>query len=62
MKKMAFITNYFEEFNFESGGERAFYEFVKKYIDEGNVVDIYCTKHKTPKHKNELNENYSINK
>lgn len=48
MKKMAFITNYFEETNFESGGERAFYEFVKKFIDEGNVVDIYCTKHKTP--------------
>lgn len=62
MKKMAFITNYFEEFNFESGGERAFYEFVKKYIDEGNVVDIYCTKHKTPKELRHLpiNELFEI--
>ena len=31
---MAFITNYFEEFNFESGGERAFYEFVKKFNNQ----------------------------
>lgn len=49
MKKIALITNVFEEVNFGSGGERVFYEFVKKFIDEGNIVDLYCTKHKTPK-------------
>ena len=30
MKKIALITNVFEEVNFGSGGERVFYEFIKK--------------------------------
>lgn len=55
MKKVALITNVFEEVNFGSGGERVFYEFVKKFINEGCEVDIYCTKHKTPKELRHLN-------
>ena len=60
MKKIALITNVFEEVNFGSGGERVFYEFVKKFISDGNIVDLYCTKHKTPKHLRHLKINELI--
>ena len=60
MKKIALITNVFEEVNFGSGGEKVFYQFVKKFIDEGNIVDLYCTKHKTPKELRHLKINELI--
>ncbi|MDD3150616.1 MAG: glycosyltransferase family 4 protein [Candidatus Gastranaerophilales bacterium] len=42
--KLAFIINVFREDNFHSGGERLYYEFVKKAIQDGHTVDLYCTK------------------
>ena len=42
-KKLAFIINVFREDNFHSGGERLFYELVKRAIENGWLVDLYCT-------------------
>lgn len=43
MKKLAFIINVFVENDFHSGGERLFYELVKKAVNDGCIVDLYCT-------------------
>jgi len=43
MKKLAFVINVFREDNFHSGGERLFYELVKRAVEQGCEVDLYCT-------------------
>lgn len=43
MKKIAFVINVFREDGFHSGGERVFYELVNRAVNNGCVVDLYCT-------------------
>lgn len=43
MKKLAFVINVFRENDFHSGGEKLFFELVNRSINDGNLVDLYCT-------------------
>jgi len=43
MKKLAFVINVFREDGFHSGGERVFYELVNRAVEQGCIVDLYCT-------------------
>lgn len=60
MKKLAFIINVFREDNFHSGGEKLYYELVKKALKKGFLVDLYCTKYlydnETPTLKPQFNK------
>ncbi len=41
--KLAFVINVFREDGFHSGGERVFYELVKKAVESKYTVDLYCS-------------------
>lgn len=43
MKKIAFIINVFRDSDFKSGGEKLFYELLTRSLNNGYIVDLYCT-------------------
>jgi len=44
MKKIAFIIKLFQSNSFHGGGEKLFYNIIKNFVKDGNLVDIYCSK------------------
>jgi glycosyltransferase involved in cell wall biosynthesis len=44
MKKIAFILKFFQTESFHGGGEKLFYNLIKKLSQDGHIVDIYCSK------------------
>ncbi|MFA6989118.1 MAG: glycosyltransferase family 4 protein [Candidatus Gastranaerophilaceae bacterium] len=44
MKKIAFILKFFQTKNFHGGGEKLFYNLIKRLSQEAYQVDIYCSK------------------
>jgi glycosyltransferase involved in cell wall biosynthesis len=44
MKKTAFILKFFQTKNFHGGGEKLFYNLIKRLSRDGYLVDVYCSK------------------
>ncbi len=42
MKKIAFIIRMYQEKNFHGGGEKLFYNLIKRFMDDGHNVQVYC--------------------
>jgi glycosyltransferase involved in cell wall biosynthesis len=67
MKKIAFIIRIFQEKNFHGGGEKLFYNLIKRFSRDGWSVDIYCSVSDVEKTDfineiNVINEYYDHNK
>lgn len=43
MKKIAFIIRIFQEKAFHGGGEKLFYNLIKRFLQDGYAVDVYCS-------------------
>jgi len=43
MKKIAFIVRMFQKKSFHGGGEKLFYNLIKRFCENGVTVDIYCS-------------------
>ncbi len=43
MKKIAFIIRMFQQKKFHGGGEKLFYNLIKRFCKDGYIVDIYCS-------------------
>ena len=43
MKKIAFIIRMFQQKAFHGGGEKLFYNLIKRFSQDGWQVDIYCS-------------------
>lgn len=44
MKKIAFIIKLFQQESFHGGGEKLFYNLIKRFSSSGCEIDIYCSK------------------
>lgn len=44
MKKIAFIIRLFQKDNFHGGGEKLFFNLIKRFIDSNCEINIYCSK------------------
>lgn len=47
MKKIAFVLKLFQKNNFHGGGEKLFYNLIKRFSSENYEIDIYCSKSDT---------------
>jgi len=44
MKKIAFVIRLLQKNNFHGGGEKLFFNLIKRFIDSNYEIDIYCSK------------------
>jgi len=44
MKKIAFVIRLLQKDNFHGGGEKLFFNLIKRFIDSNYEIDIYCSK------------------
>lgn len=44
MRKFAFIIRLFQKDRFHGGGEKLFFNIIKKFSAQGNQIDIYCSR------------------
>lgn len=44
MKKIAFVIRLLQKDNFHGGGEKLFFNMIKRFIDTDYTIDIYCSK------------------
>ena len=44
MKKIAFVIRLLQKDNFHGGGEKLFFNLIKRFIDTDYTIDIYCSK------------------
>ncbi|HSA06490.1 MAG TPA: glycosyltransferase family 4 protein [Candidatus Gastranaerophilales bacterium] len=67
MKKIAFIVRMFQEKSFHGGGEKLFYNLIKRFSQDNFVIDVYCSESnvENPNFVNKINiikEPYDHNK
>lgn len=43
MKKIAFILRKFQQKSFHGGGEKLFYNIIKRFCKDSYIIDIYCS-------------------
>ncbi len=43
MRKFAFIIRLFQKDRFHGGGEKLFFNIIKRFSAQGNQIDIYCS-------------------
>ncbi len=60
--KIAFVIRMYQEKNFHGGGEKLFYNLIKRLENDGHEVHIYCSENHTEKDNVRIiNENYDHN-
>jgi len=62
MSKIAFVIRMYQEQDFHGGGEKLFYNLIKRLKNDGHIVHVYCsTAASTAKDVRVINEEYDHN-